>query len=285
MGQLKMKVNEFESCGAGCGIYLIRNLVNQRVYVGQTSRKFSSRWKEYVTITKNLSAKKNVTAIILAMRKYGIDNFDFSILEQCQKDQLDSREQFWINAFKADSHNNYNQTAGGQNKNLKSAKPLWFEDLVEELQHSQKTFEVLAKKYNISTNLVYGINAGRRHYDQSLDYPLRSCHAARHINLSLLCAIKDSDKTFEEIAVEYNCSISTIKRINSGNGNYRLSGYEYPLRKIKKLDLEKIIELLSTTNLSFDNIAKITNTNYDSIRKINLGLRNFNNKLNYPIRK
>jgi len=30
------------------------------------------------------------------MRKYGIDNFEFSIIEECSEDELDERECYWI---------------------------------------------------------------------------------------------------------------------------------------------------------------------------------------------
>lgn len=278
-----MKVNEFESCGAGCGIYLIRNLINNRVYIGQTTRKFKVRWQEYVAITKNLDAKKNITAIILAMRKYGIENFDFSILEICKKESLDEREQFWIKTFNADSHNNYNQTAGGQNAALKSSKPLWFSELVNELKNTTVSFTFLADKYNISDSLVCDINYGRRYYDSNIIYPIRPIISG--LKMQIIDAIKNSKLTFEEIAVKYNCSLSTIKRINAGTGKYKIIGQIYPLRPLKKLDFDKIIELLSTTDLSFEDIAKLTNATSSSIYKINQGIRNFKENLSYPIRK
>ena len=38
-----MRITDFKYCGLACGIYLIKNLINQRVYVGQTCRKFKER--------------------------------------------------------------------------------------------------------------------------------------------------------------------------------------------------------------------------------------------------
>ena len=114
-----MRITDFKYCGLACGIYLIKNLINQRVYVGQTCRKFKERWTEHVNLALNLNARFNVTPIILALRKYGVENFDFSVLELCAKEELDAREQFWIRVFNADSKDNYNL----QNFSIALTKP------------------------------------------------------------------------------------------------------------------------------------------------------------------
>ena len=47
-----------------------------------------------------------------AIHKYGIENFEFSIVEECDKSLLDDRECYWIRFY--DSYNNgYNATIGG----------------------------------------------------------------------------------------------------------------------------------------------------------------------------
>lgn len=48
-----------------------------------------------------------------AMKKYGTDNFIFSILEECGLEQLDQREIFWIQKLNTYLHG-YNMTNGGQ---------------------------------------------------------------------------------------------------------------------------------------------------------------------------
>ena len=72
------------------GIYLITNKVNGKKYVGQ-SIDIEERWKDHIW-----ASKKSKLLIYRAMRKYGIDNFDFSILEECSIDKLDEREIYWI---------------------------------------------------------------------------------------------------------------------------------------------------------------------------------------------
>lgn len=89
------------------GIYLITNKVNGKKYVGQ-SIDIEERWKSHIW-----ESKKSEYIIHRAMRKYGIDNFDFSILEECSVDKLNEREIYWISEL--DTYNNgYNMTIGGE---------------------------------------------------------------------------------------------------------------------------------------------------------------------------
>lgn len=46
------------------------------------------------------------------MDKYGIENFDFYILEECEPVELDDREIYWIDALDTYNHG-YNMTLGG----------------------------------------------------------------------------------------------------------------------------------------------------------------------------
>jgi group I intron endonuclease len=93
------------------GIYLIKNKINGKVYVGQTIN-ISKRWKSHLfpsTFEKN---KKK--PLYEAFEKYGIENFEFSVLEYCNKEFLNDREIYWIAEKKSLSPNGYNIQNGGQ---------------------------------------------------------------------------------------------------------------------------------------------------------------------------
>lgn len=82
-------------------IYLWTNLINGKVYVGQ-AQNFYERMLKY----KN--GRELHRAIGRAINKYGIDNFDISVLEKdlpCNK--LNEREQYWM-----DYYNSYDLTVG-----------------------------------------------------------------------------------------------------------------------------------------------------------------------------
>lgn len=86
-------------------IYKITNKVNGKSYIGQTRYTLEFRWKQH-------QHKKDNTYFHNAIHKYGIDNFDIEVLEECNIEDLNSREIFYIAKF--DTFNNgYNLTIGG----------------------------------------------------------------------------------------------------------------------------------------------------------------------------
>jgi group I intron endonuclease len=96
-----------------CGVYKITNRINGKIYIGQ-SINIESRWNAEKWHGKTESS--NSQAIIRAIRRYGLNSFDFEIVEETSVNQLDEREKYWITFF--DSYNptkGYNATFGGQN--------------------------------------------------------------------------------------------------------------------------------------------------------------------------
>ena len=94
-------------------IYKITNLVNNKVYVGQTSESIQQRWKEHLYEANYDKNRKYNSALHCAIRKYGPDNFNVSILEEVDNSLLNNREMYWIeqyNSFKL----GYNMTLGGE---------------------------------------------------------------------------------------------------------------------------------------------------------------------------
>lgn len=95
-----------------CGIYKITNLVNGKVYIGQ-SQDIYVRWYEH----KRASKKRAEYALYTAFNKYGFDNFSFEILEECPLEELDEKEIMYIAKFHSyvddEQANGYNMTIGG----------------------------------------------------------------------------------------------------------------------------------------------------------------------------
>lgn len=90
-----------------CGIYKITNKINNKCYIGQ-SKNILKRWKteyKWYKINNHLQS---------AFKKYGIENFDFEIIEECESNLLNEREKFWIGIYNSFDRNfGYNKTLGG----------------------------------------------------------------------------------------------------------------------------------------------------------------------------
>ena len=91
-------------------IYVIKNNINDKIYVGKTITTLSNRWLHHKD-----DYLKYDWHLYRAMRKYGIEHFWIEQIEECQNSIVDEREKYWIN--KLDSyHNGYNMTIGGEGR-------------------------------------------------------------------------------------------------------------------------------------------------------------------------
>lgn len=93
------------------GIYKIQNKINGKCYVG-LSVDIDKRWAGHIYKAYCETDKEYNKHLYRAIRKYGLDNFNFEVLEICDKDALPSKEIEYI--AELDSFNNgYNETLGG----------------------------------------------------------------------------------------------------------------------------------------------------------------------------
>ena len=89
-------------------IYKITNLVNGKSYIGATKKSLSDRWKYHLHDSKRERSKNR--PLYIAMNKYGIDNFNISVVEECEDDSvLFEREIYWIDYYDT-YRNGYNET-------------------------------------------------------------------------------------------------------------------------------------------------------------------------------
>lgn len=90
-------------------IYTITHMDSGKCYVGQTTGTTKERWR------KHKAAKAN-TAISHAIRKYGVEAFDFAEIDLAETiEQLNYKESFWIAHLNTIAPNGYNLVYGGNN--------------------------------------------------------------------------------------------------------------------------------------------------------------------------
>ena len=81
------------------GIYKITNIKNNMCYVGQ-SVNIADRWKQH--IKRGMGAETPTrNKLYPVMMAVGVENFTFEIIEDCSRDKLDEREDYWQNYFHA----------------------------------------------------------------------------------------------------------------------------------------------------------------------------------------
>ena len=97
-------------------IYKVTNKINQKIYIGQTSNTLGERKKQHIQSAFN-SRRPTKNYFHKAIKKYGIDNFQWEILEDniLEKD-LNKREKYWIKYYNS-YLNGYNLTEGGDSFN------------------------------------------------------------------------------------------------------------------------------------------------------------------------
>lgn len=104
--------------------------------------------------------------------------------------------------------------------------------------------------------------------------------------------IKNTSMSFKEIGEKTGYTIYTISSINQGE-TFPSEDEAYPIRtqrntqKFSQDDIEAVIELLKTTDFSFDKISEITNTNWNFVADVNRGKRKFasHDEIRFPIRE
>ena len=97
------------------GIYKITNKINGKAYIGQSYDIFA-RWKQH----RNTTTTQSNGLLYKAFEKYGIENFEFTILEELEyvQDLLNEREKYWISFYHTYVDDpcgpGYNLTLGGE---------------------------------------------------------------------------------------------------------------------------------------------------------------------------
>ena len=95
-----------------CGIYRIRNIINNKSYIGQ-SIDIYHRWEDHLYALKgNYHFNKHLQN---SWNKYGEKNFEFEIIAECDAEDLNNYEIYFIDKYQtANQEFGYNETFGGQ---------------------------------------------------------------------------------------------------------------------------------------------------------------------------
>ena len=218
-------------------IYKITNLLNNKVYIGQSIHP-NRRWTEHKQKARHGQDK---FPIHLAINKYGEENFTFEIIEWTE--DFNNEEKRLIKELNTICPNGYNVGEGGENyvmygeNNPKNITPSNVVPLIiQDLKENKLSDRQIAKKYNLTDKIIADINHGYSHKQKNEQYPIRIKKGLQKLTLEQVDEIKKILETsmisYQELANKYNVSKSTIANINKG-----LTFKEdriYPIRSIHR---------------------------------------------------
>lgn len=213
-------------------IYIYRKKeTGQVVYVGQTCN-ISERRKQHEKDEpfNNLRAEYNYP-LSRAIRKYGVEAFEFEILEnELSLEEANTREDYWIEYYNT-IINGYNQQRGGNNRTKLSDAQI--EEIRNKIANTKMSYSEICEEYGCSGGFLTAINKGESYPSSKYSYPLRTTKNGKHLSDEALKDIveklKDKTLTLAQIAKEYGVSQNVIVRINQGESYYN-KNLVYPIR-------------------------------------------------------
>lgn len=155
------------------GIYKITNIVNGKCYIGQ-SVNIKQRWKGHKKDAFWVNGDNYNYPLYRAIRKYGVENFSFEVLESCSIDELEQKEIEYINFYSSIVPKGYNQVPGGNHVSVPlklTAKEA--EEIRHRLKTTNQTNQQIANDFNVTEATIRSISYGLTWVSDSENYPLR----------------------------------------------------------------------------------------------------------------
>lgn len=147
------------------GIYQIFNLINNDFYIGSTRFSFQNRFCKHKSIYKNFKlGKRNYHPILFAaFDKYGIENFEFRILElETDNVLILEKEERYIKSLKPKYNICQEPTKGGRPNLDRKLSEAWRKKIGEKskLYKHSKEVKALKSQQNKDLSSVYQIFKG-----------------------------------------------------------------------------------------------------------------------------
>lgn len=152
------------------GVYKIENLINHKVYIGQ-SVYIERRWKAHKITAFNKNDKGYNYPLYCAIRKHGLENFSFEVIEECQPEELNQKEEYYIQKYNS-FFEGYNQTLGGDSSGGGPELKEKVIGIISDLETTNMYHSEIAEKWNTSIETVQGINTGR-YWKHNRIYPIQ----------------------------------------------------------------------------------------------------------------
>lgn len=260
--------------------------------------------KRYIGQSVNIKQRKkshrnsNKTPFDRILNSKGEDHFEFTILEECNIEQLNEREIYWIDYYNS-YYDGYNYTPGGVAARGQNASGATITDetakkIIQDLSTTNLLQKEIAEKYGCSEDVVRSINVCRcwthlHNYENniSLESGIKQTAMPTYLTieeiLEIIELLANTDIPQMQIAEEYNVSRHLIGDINNCHKYTELHNYNNNIReesnilynklyiksKLTKEQALEVIKLLSTTTMTQGEIANKFNVTSGTIYNIN----------------
>jgi len=213
-------------------IYKIENVVNGKVYIGQSVNP-KGRFKAHTSL-KDMNGSKEIKE---DLKKYGAENFTLEILEECE--DYNEKEKHYIKLYNSlITQQGYNIQEGGdlppisfgEQNNLSQHSDYEIDEIIELLIKTDLSNKEIAERYNYKdTGTINRINNGEIRRKEGIKYPIRDLKGVNEAS-KIKDLLENSNLTQKEISKLLGCARSKITMINIGANHYD-EQREYPIRK------------------------------------------------------
>ena len=258
------------------GIYMFRNKNNGKVYIGQ-SKYLHSRYREHKC--ELLSGTHHNSYFQRAVNAHGYDAFEYSVLEHCPVADLDNREAYYIDLFKArDRAHGYNIREAGNESDLPS-------ETIEKIRISNRGHNSKLTMKEVEQIKIARLS-GRKCHELAKEFgvtlaainKITMCHNWSYIR-------EDLNEKLLALSTEENAH-----RIEQVKSLYRQGYRPHQIHKLvniagsvvkrilaaeleKEKDIEQKVKVDFFNRLSVDEILAKDNVTYAQYKRITKGLR------------
>lgn len=267
-------------------IYKATNLINGKVYIGQTTNSLDQRIKQH------FSKKDDGTYFHNALKKYGQDGFKWDVIDQADNENdLSEKEIYWISYYESfsDKNKGYNSTSGGETSksvsegvrlkiSIKNKGKVITEEHKEKLRQaftgryvSNETREKISKAVQGDKNGMFGRkhteeekenlrkkSSGRQHTQESKD-KIGKAHKGKIVSDETKAKLS-SAKTGKKLPPFSEQHINKLREANSGGKNPQA-------KQLICLDTGEIYECIqeasSKTGIHYKQISRCCNGNIE----------------------
>ena len=178
-------------------IYLIRNEVNGKIYIGQTTKSFDERYRN--DIAKN-TANEHLKRSI---KKHGIDNFyiDKQFDVAYSKEELDKLEDMYIKMYETTNSNK------GYNKKFGGSHGKWTDETRKKISEAQKGKKYSRETRNKLSEMKKGKKLSKEHRKKLSEARKGKYEGDKHPQARKVICIT-TDKVFDTVKEGgdfYNC--------------------------------------------------------------------------------